>query len=177
MSFKRLVSCQSPNCPACIHFLARANRRIDGVISIPAHRRHAFLGLDHAVPGVVGAGEANRRISRLRHRRHVAVAVVRRRDPGWTCRLGDVGDLINLVHRTGLVEIGGIRRFLNEVGPVAEGIERPIFLVGRSSGDSGLVGVEIAAVEGLEAVQTVVSVVFVEILAVVRSNNVFFPDV
>lgn len=161
------------------------DRRADGlgdaameaVVGIFGHGRDAGLDFDHPVPGVVSTGIPVGQVVWTGRDRHVPILVVARRDPRGARRLADVGDLVDLVHRTILVEVGGAGRFLHVAGPVAQRIERPVFFAHGRAADAGLGTVQRATIRRLETMQAVVGVEFVEIDRCGKSlaDRVFAP--
>ena len=95
------------------------------------------------------------------------------RGPRGADRLGDVRDLIDLVVRAVLVQIGGARRLLHVLRPVAGHVQAPVFLADRRAGDGRLAFVQVAAVERRQAIDAIIGVEFVlaagdRVLAIVR---------
>lgn len=127
-----------------------ADAEVSRVVGVLGDLRPArnLIQCDQAVPGVVLRGEPGRGVFRLRERSGIPRNVVRGLDPRGTRRVGDIGDLVDLVVVAGLDQLVGAVAIivLGEVGPVGDLVQRPVLLEVQPPGSDGRVaGVEQAA--------------------------------
>ncbi len=73
----------------------------------------------------------------------------------------DGGDLIDRIVRAALIQVRAAGGLLHKARPVPGHVQRPVLFPGRRAGDAVLVGVQFAALERDQAVDSVIAVQFV----------------